>query len=108
MHCDTQVFEEFRHIRCRQVFGEEICGVLGAGDLLHTKVPPANPLLDPEVLHCDVPRFTEALTTDDANRSASVRVDHPLHLYAKVSGQRDEPQRLRRALGETVQLGLAA
>ena len=82
--------------------------VLGAEDLEDPKVPPANPFLDPELAHGQVPHLADAGALDDAEGSAGVRVHLEEPRYTQVEQKGPEAKSFGGPFDDSGKLGLSA
>ena len=89
-----------------EVLGHEIRGVLRTWDLANLKLLCAHLILQPQVLHVDVPQLTETLAVQDPECSTRVALDFAAHGQPKVGCHCHYTQRLRCALDHRVKFRL--
>ena len=84
-----------------QVLREQVGRVPGAKDLEDPKVSPANPLLYPELAHCQVPHLADAGALYYSQCGTRVGVELEEARDPQVQEQRPQAKCLRGALHDT-------
>ncbi len=83
--CDyAERLEVFLDFTCRQVFGQEIGGILLSPYFLHIDFSRLHLVLHPKVLHPHVSEASHALAVHDADGSTGIRVYLYVHFEAKI------------------------